>query len=241
MAEPNPAESKTPTAWLIAKSLTIIGVVLSLFQLYTAGMVAMTAMRHRSVFLTCILAMTFLTKPLYKGARKDKLNFAMVVDLILIAMAVFIGLYIFIDLQGIFERQGEWSPWDFRVGVALVLLVLEATRRVIGWNLTIIAIMLLLFGYFGPWMPELIVHKGYSVERIATTLSLTTEGIFGLPLGVAPPLFSYSSCSAPFWIKPGRVNFLLTFLIPSPGAFPAGPPRRLWWPAVLWARWPAVP
>ena len=148
-------------------------------------MVAMTAMRHRSVFLTCILAMTFLTKPLYKRARKDKLNVAMVVDLILIAMAIFIGFYIFIDLQGIFERQGNWSPWDFRVGVALVLLVLEATRRVIGLNLTLIAIMFLLFGYFGPWMPELIVHKGYGVERIATTLSLTTEGIFGLPLGVA--------------------------------------------------------
>jgi TRAP-type uncharacterized transport system fused permease subunit len=50
MAEPKQAETKTPTAWAIAKSLTIIGVALSLFQLYTAGMVAMTAMRHRSVF-----------------------------------------------------------------------------------------------------------------------------------------------------------------------------------------------
>ena len=174
MTESKTTETKTPTAWVIAKSLTIIGVTLSLFQLYTAGMVAMTAMRHRSVFLTCILAMTFLIKPLYKGARKDRFNAALVVDLILIAMAVLIGLYIFIDLQGIFERQGDWSLWDFRVGVALVLLVLEATRRVIGLNLTIIAIMALLFGYFGPWMPELIVHKGYSVERIATTLSLTT-------------------------------------------------------------------
>ena len=126
MAEfhPTDKEPRTPTARIIAWSLTVIGVALSLFQLYTAGIVAMTAMRHRSVFLTCILAMTFLTKPLYRGARKDKLNAAMIVDLILIAMAVFIGLYIFIDLQGIFERQGAWSPWDFRVGVALVLLVL---------------------------------------------------------------------------------------------------------------------
>jgi TRAP-type uncharacterized transport system fused permease subunit len=72
MAEPKQTETKTPTAWAIAKSLTIIGVTLSLFQLYTAGMVAMTAMRHRSVFLTCILAMTFLIKPLYKGARNNR-------------------------------------------------------------------------------------------------------------------------------------------------------------------------
>ena len=79
MAQPESEETKTPTAWAIAKSLTIIGVALSLFQLYTAGMVAMTAMRHRSIFLTCILAMTFLTKPLYRKARKDKLNFAPVI------------------------------------------------------------------------------------------------------------------------------------------------------------------
>ena len=209
MAEPETIATRTPTAWAVAKSLTIIGVGLSLFQLYTAGMVAMTAMRHRSVFLTCILAMTFLTKPLYKGARKDKLNAAMVVDLILIGMAIFIGLYIFIDLQGIFERQGNWSPWDFRVGVALVLLVLEATRRVIGLNLTIIAIVFLLFGYFGPWMPELIVHKGYSVERIATTLSLTTEGIFGLPLGVASTFVFIFIFSINFDIIIKFINYIL--------------------------------
>jgi TRAP transporter 4TM/12TM fusion protein len=225
MAEPKPAESRTPTAWVIAKSLTITGVTLSLFQLYTAGMVAMTAMRHRSVFLTCILAMTFLIKPLYKGARKDKLNVAMVVDLILIAMAISIGLYIFIDLQGIFERQGDWSPWDFRVGVALVILVLEATRRVIGLNLTIIAIMFLLFGYFGPWMPELIVHKGYSVERIATTLSLTTEGIFGLPLGVASTFVFIFILFGAFLDKTGAGKFFIDLSYSITGRFSGGPAK----------------
>ncbi|MGD8741081.1 MAG: TRAP transporter fused permease subunit, partial [Desulfobacterales bacterium] len=225
MAEPNLTELKTPTAWLIAKSLTAIGVALSLFQLYTAGMVAMTAMRHRSVFLTCILAMTFLTKPLYKGARKDKLNVAMVVDLILIAVAIFIGLYIFIDLQGIFARQGDWSPWDFRVGVALVLLVLEATRRVIGLNLTIIAIIFLLFAYFGPWMPELIVHKGYSVERIATTLSLTTEGIFGLPLGVASTFVFIFILFGAFLDKTGAGRFFIDLSYSITGRFSGGPAK----------------
>ncbi|MGD9080667.1 MAG: TRAP transporter large permease subunit, partial [Desulfobacterales bacterium] len=225
MAESNPTESKTPTAWLIAKSLTVIGVALSIFQLYTAGIVAMTAMRHRSVFLTCILAMTFLTKPLYKGARKDKLNVAMIVDLILIAMAIAIGLYIFIDLQGIFERQGDWSPWDFRVGVALVILVLEATRRVIGLNLTIIASLFLLFGYFGPWMPELIVHKGYSVERIATTLSLTTEGIFGLPLGVASTFVFIFILFGAFLDKTGAGKFFINLSYSITGRFSGGPAK----------------
>jgi TRAP-type uncharacterized transport system fused permease subunit len=209
MAEPKPAATKTATAWVIAKCLTVIGVVLSLFQLYTAGIVAMTAMRQRSIFLTCILVMTFLSKPLYKGARKDKLNIALVADLILIGISIFVGLYIFIDLQGIFERQGDWSAWDFRVGVTLVLLVLELTRRVIGLNLTIIAVLFLLFGYFGPYAPELIVHKGYSVERIATTLSLTTEGIFGLPLGVASTFVFIFILFGAFLDKTGAGNFFI--------------------------------
>ena len=146
--------------WGIAKTAAVIGIGLSLFQLYTAGIVAMTAMRHRSVFLTSILVLAFLTKPLYKGARKARLNGALCIDLILVALSVAIGAYIFIDLNGIFDRQGDWSQWDIAAGIALVVLVLEATRRVIGLNLTFIACTFLLFGYFGPYMPELLVHKG---------------------------------------------------------------------------------
>ncbi|MBT8364647.1 MAG: TRAP transporter fused permease subunit, partial [Deltaproteobacteria bacterium] len=225
MTKNDQKESITGTAWLIAKSLTVIGVSLSLFQLYTAGIIAMTAMRHRSVFLTCILVMTFLTKPLYKGVRKDKLNVALVTDLILVAISITIGLYIFIDLQGIFERQGDWSPWDIRVGITLVLLVLEATRRVIGLNLMTIACLSLLFGYFGPYMPELIMHKGYSVERIATTLSLTTEGIFGLPLGVASTFVFIFILFGAFLDKTGAGNFFINISYSITGRFSGGPAK----------------
>ncbi len=225
MTETNQGESITRTAWVIAKCLTVIGVALSLFQLYTAGIIAMTAMRHRSVFLTCILVMAFLTKPLYKKARKDRFNFAQVIDLVLILISVAVGLYIFIDLQGIFERQGDWSPWDIRVGITLVLLVLEATRRVIGLNLMIIACLSLLFGYFGPYMPELIMHKGYSVERIATTLSLTTEGIFGLPLGVASTFVFIFILFGAFLDKTGAGSFFINLSYSITGRFSGGPAK----------------
>jgi TRAP transporter 4TM/12TM fusion protein len=225
MAETTQTESKTRTAWIIAKTLAVIGVALSLFQLYTAGLVAMTAMRHRSVFLTCILVMTFLTKPLYKGARKDRFNGMLVVDLILAITAIAVGAYIFIDLQGIFERQGDWSRWDFAVGITLVLLVLEATRRVIGYNLMVIASAALLFAYFGPYMPELVVHKGYSIERIATTLSLTTEGIFGLPLGVASTFVFIFILFGAFLDKTGAGKFFIDLSYSITGRFSGGPAK----------------
>ena len=209
----------------IAKTVAVIGIGLSLFQLYTAGIVAMTAMRHRSVFLTAILVLTFLTRPLYKGDKKDRLNGALCVDLLLAALSVAIGAYIFIDLNGIFERQGDWSQWDITAGIALVLLVLEATRRVIGLNLTVIACAFLFFGYFGPYMPELLVHKGYSIERMATTLSLTTEGIFGLPTGVASTFVFIFILFGAFLAKTGAGNFFINISYSITGRFSGGPAK----------------
>ena len=213
------------TARAIAMVVALVGIGLSVFQLYTAGIVAMTAMRHRSVFLGCILVLAFLTKPLYKGARKDRLSVALVVDLLLAALSVAVMAYIFIDLDGIFERQGDWSRLDFAVGVTVVLLVLEATRRVIGINLMAIAILFLLFGYFGPYMPEIIIHKGYSIDRMATTLSLTTEGIFGLPTGVASTFVFIFILFGAFLAETGAGTFFINLSYSITGRYSGGPAK----------------
>lgn len=225
MTKESEATSSSVIEWSILKVVAVIGIGLSLFELYTAGIIAMTAMRHRSVFLTSILVIAFLTRPLYKGARRDRLNGALCVDLILVAMSVAVGAYIFIDLNGIFDRQGDWSQWDINVGIVLVLLVLEATRRVIGLNLTCIASGFLLFGYFGPYMPDILMHKGYSIERMATTLSLTTEGIFGLPTGVAATFVFIFILFGSFLEKTGAGNFFIDMAYSITGRFSGGPAK----------------
>lgn len=225
MTKESEATSSSVIEWSILKVVAVIGIGLSLFELYTAGIIAMTAMRHRSVFLTSILVIAFLTRPLYKGARRDRLNGALCVDLILVAMSVAVGAYIFIDLHGIFDRQGDWSQWDITVGIVLVLLVLEATRRVIGLNLTCIASGFLLFGYFGPYMPDILMHKEYSIERMATTLSLTTEGIFGLPTGVAATFVFIFILFGSFLEKTGAGNFFIDMAYSITGRFSGGPAK----------------
>ncbi len=210
--------------WAVVKFVTLVGIALSLYQLYSAGIVAMTAMMHRSIFLTCILVMTFLTRPFYGGPRR-RLDGALAVDLMLVALTIAVGAYVFFDLEGIFERQGEWSSWDITVGIVIVLLVLEATRRVIGLNLTCIAVGSLLYGYFGPYMPELLIHKGYSIERMATTLSLTTEGIFGLPLGVASTFVFIFILFGAFLDKTGAGSFFINLSYAITGRFSGGPAK----------------
>jgi len=217
--------ASSPIKWTILKIIAVVGIGLSLFELYTAGILAMTAMRHRAVFLGSILVIAFLTRPLYKGAPKDRFNWALMVDLILAAVTVAVCAYIFIDLQNIFDRQGDWSQWDIAVGITLVILVLEATRRVIGLNLTCVVFGFLLFGYFGPYMPTILVHKGYSIERMATTLSLTTEGIFGLPTGVAATFVFIFILFGSFLEKTGAGSFFIDTAYCITGRFSGGPAK----------------
>jgi len=218
-------ESASPIQWGILKVIAVVGIGLSLFELYTAGILAMTAMRHRAVFLGSILVIAFLTRPLYKGAPRDGLNWALAIDLILVSLSMAVCAYIFIDLENIFDRQGDWSQWDVAAGIVLIVLVLEATRRVIGLNLTCIAAGFLFFGYFGPYMPTIVVHKGYTIERMATTLSLTTEGIFGLPTGVAATFVFIFILFGAFLEKTGAGNFFIDLAYSVTGRFSGGPAK----------------
>jgi len=169
------------TAWVVMA----VAVSLSLYQLYTAGVTALTALVQRSIHLGAILTLTFLLKPAFSKARKDKFSFFLFLDWVLVALSVYCTFYICSNLTDIFERQGDWLMHDRVVSIIGTLLVLEACRRVIGFIMTGICMTSIAYAMYGPYMPELIIHKGYSVERITTTLWLTTEGIFGLPIGVA--------------------------------------------------------
>lgn len=164
---------------------TIIAVSLSLFQLYTAGLGAMTAMFQRCIHLMLILSLAYLYYPPTEKASRDKLDGYLAVDIILFLLSLAIGLYLIIFFDEIIERQGLWNSTDIILGIITTVLVMEATRRVIGLGMAIICMIFLFYAYFGPYMPGVLVHKGYSLYRIVGQLYLTTEGIFGLPLGVA--------------------------------------------------------
>jgi len=208
-----------------AKVVLVLAVALSLYQLYTAGIAALTALVQRSIHLGAILSLTFLLKPPFNGARKDRLNLWVVLDWALVLASVYCTYYICANLTAIFERQGDWLTSDLVVSIVGSLLVLEACRRVIGLVMTGICAAAVLYAYFGPYMPELIIHKGYSVERIATTLWLTTEGIFGLPLGVAATFVFVFVLFGAFLESTGGGNFFIDLAYSLTGRFSGGPAK----------------
>ncbi|MBW2031158.1 MAG: TRAP transporter permease [Deltaproteobacteria bacterium] len=203
----------------------VLAVGLSLFQLYTAGIAALTALVQRSVHLAAILSLTFLLRPPFRGARKDRINLWVVLDWALVVVTLYCTYYIIHNLTAIFERQGDWLTSDRVVSIIGTLLVMEACRRVIGLVMTGICTAAILYAYFGPYMPELIIHKGYSVERITTTLWLTTEGIFGLPLGVAATFVFVFVLFGAFLEYTGGGSFFIDLAYALTGRFSGGPAK----------------
>jgi len=134
---------------------------------------------QRVIHLSFGFIITFLTYPYIKG---KKIN---IIDICLAILSLLCGLYIIINMDALVDRAGMPTKWDIVFGVITIILVLEMTRRVIGLALVIVSIVFLLYAYFGPYLPDAIAHRGYSIERIATHMYTTLEGIFGVPISVS--------------------------------------------------------
>jgi len=210
---------------ILALSVTVVAITLSLFQLYTAGIAPLAAIYQRSVHLVLILVLVFALYPPIKTAAKDKIDIYLIIDGLLILLAITIGAYIWIEFNDIVERQGDWITTDVVMGTIAIFLVMEATRRVIGLFMSAIAIIFLLFTYFGPWMPDLLAHKGYSIERIVTTLYLTTEGIWGLPTGVAATFVFVFILFGSFLERTGGGDFFIDLAYALTGRMTGGPAK----------------
>ncbi len=208
-----------------AAIITTLAIALSLYQLYTAGIAALTALIQRTIHLGAILVLTFLMKPPFKKIKKDRLNIWVVIDWILAMAAIYCTTYICFNLTAIFERQGDWLLMDKIVSIVGTILVMEACRRVIGWIMTGICAVAILYAYFGPYMPDIIIHKGYSIERITTTLWLTTEGIFGLPIGVAATFVFVFVLFGAFLEVTGGGQFFIDLAYALTGRFSGGPAK----------------
>lgn len=138
-------------------------------------------------------------------------------------------------------RLGIPTTTDIAFGIIMIFLILEASRRSTGWVLVIIAGVLLLYTFIGPWIPGILGHKGYSLSRVVSQMYLTTEGIFGTPLGVSASYIFLFVFLTSMLEKIGMGDFLWSLPWPLWAVMPEGRLRRLLLPAALWALSPAVP
>ena len=160
-----------------------IGVIWSAFQLWTGGIEIMVAMRQRAIHLMFAEVLIFFLFPLRKAWVNSRISLS--IDLGLAGLSLFTGLYVFIEYEVLTLRIGITNNPDLILGTVAIILLLEATRRVIGAIMPAIALVFLLYAYFGQYAPEVFAHRGYPIDRIVSQMYLTTEGIYGLVLGVS--------------------------------------------------------
>jgi TRAP transporter 4TM/12TM fusion protein len=105
--------------------------------------------------------------------------------LALIAATLFATIYMVLEHNALVRRAGSATPLDLAAGALAILVVLELARRTTGWGLVTVALLAIAYGMLGPYLPGLLAHRGYSPGRLIEHLYLTTEGIWGVPLGVS--------------------------------------------------------
>jgi TRAP transporter 4TM/12TM fusion protein len=166
--------------------------VLSLFHYYTAGFGLLQETVHRGIHLSFVLGLIFLVFPLtkrgYEAPPKSTLQRPLgipLVDWALTIVAVVAVLHVpLIPLDDLAFRVGNPTTTDVILGASLVVILVEATRRSVGWPLPIIALLFCAYAIFGPQMPGILVHPGATVSQLVDHLYLTSQGIYGIALGV---------------------------------------------------------
>ncbi|MBQ1941426.1 MAG: TRAP transporter permease [Anaerovibrio sp.] len=167
---------------IMAKVVSAIAITFSIFQLYTAIFGVLDAHLQRAVHLGFALALSYLLYPSRKSWSRTKLH---PVDLILAILGAAAPAYICIMYNELVMRSGIMTTPDVIMGVIGVLLVIEATRRVVGIPMVVVVLVFIAYAFAGPYMPGVLAHRGLTPEQLIGHLYFTTEGIFGIPLGVS--------------------------------------------------------
>jgi TRAP transporter 4TM/12TM fusion protein len=167
----------------IGIGITAIAVTISLYHLYAAYDIV-PAYVFRPSHVACVLFLTFLLFPMLPRFR-DRIRWW---DCILALASVGTIAYMLWQGEGYGDRAISPEYWDYVVGVAFIVLLLEATRRSTGWIMPVVALVFILYALFGHILPAPWTHRGYSPDRLVGHLTMTLEGIFGTTVDVASSL-----------------------------------------------------
>ncbi len=201
--------------------LTAIG--MSLYHLWAATFGSPEAMMHRSIHLTFTLGLIFLISI---SNRKSHQKLGLLLDVLLLGGSLLAMGHIFLSYDYVVTRYPyvqSLSQWDFWLGILVTLLLLEASRRTIGWALPLTAVAFLLYGLLGQNLPGILRHTGFSLETLVDQLYLTTEGIFGIPLGVSATYVILFVIYGSFLEESGAGEAFTKFAVSLVGGTKGGP------------------
>ena len=207
------------------KLFYIYVVVMGLFHLYTAIFGNYEAYLQRTIHLTWVLPMCFVLYPMTSSGSKDSVPFY---DWILAALSTLPGIYNMINYSDIIQRIAQvdpLTPTQLVLGTLLLVILLEATRRVVGIPLAIIGAFFAGYMYFGHHMPGIMRGLSFSFEEVIEHIYLTGEGIFSVPLGVSAAFVMIFLIFGGFLEKSGVGDYFMRLAEAFTGTQAGGPAK----------------
>ncbi len=164
-------------------------IIWSLFQLWTASPLPFSFnfgifndTEARALHLGIAMFLGYLAYPARKSSPRDQMPWF---DWVLALVAGFCGAYLFLFYKELATRPGIPTTMDVVTASIGVLLLLEVTRRALGAPMAVLGIIFVAYVFLGPWLPDALAHRGASIERLMSHMWLTTEGVYGVALGVS--------------------------------------------------------
>ncbi|MGJ8627951.1 MAG: TRAP transporter permease [Sulfitobacter sp.] len=225
-------QTTTRQPWFVLRAIAVIGIALSLFQLYAAGLQPLGLFFQRPIHLGFILVLCFLIYPAF-GQGRPRGALGWLIDGVLIACSFLAGAWVPVNID-IIANQIFPRDIDVWVGVLTILVVLEGARRSVGLGMTIIGAFFIAYAFAGgrgelpflsDFMPGILNHRGYSLERLASQMTLGAEGIFGIPLGVAATFVFMFVLFGAFLEATGAGKFFIDLAYAATGRQCGGPAK----------------
>jgi TRAP transporter 4TM/12TM fusion protein len=185
------------------------------------AMVPIETHLFRMIHLAFIYALAFLAYPSSKKSGRWFFRF----DVLLALLGVACVVYALSDLDQFIRRSTLPDPLDVFFGIAAILLLLELSRRVVDNTFTLVVVGFLLYVYFGRYFPGVLSHRGYEIDRIIGHMTMTLEGIYGVPLSVSVSFVLLFVVYGTFMDTAGAGNFWLDLSLATMGRSPASAGR----------------
>ncbi|HPP82484.1 MAG TPA: TRAP transporter permease [Rubrivivax sp.] len=214
---------------LAARVIALTCLAWSLLQVWNASplpfalnVLVLNSTQMRSLHLAFGIFLAFCVYPFGRRSPRSHIPWH---EWVLAAIAAFCSAYLFIFYREIAERPGQPTPMDYAAAVVGMVLLLEATRRVLGPPLAVIAILMLVYAFAGPHMPDVVAHKGVSLTKAVSHYWLTTEGVFGVALGVSASYIFLFVLFGSLLEKAGAGNYFIQIAFALLGHMRGGPAK----------------
>ena len=207
---------------LLSKGVYYAAIGVALYHFITSFIGYPATHLHRSLHVAMMLAMTFLLYPSHKKASRTKMVWY---DVVFALGSLAVAAYVWGDYIHFIGRMGSPNLMDVIMGTLLIVLVLEASRRISGWPLVILSLLFILYGLVGRNLPGILMHRGYNWSKLVNHIFINTEGIYGTSVDVAASYIFLFILFGSVMNKSGMGKFFNDLALAFAGSSKGGPAK----------------